>query len=171
IATMLAADLFPRHERDRATPPDDRRRSVSEGSTGVRPVRRRSGCGGQQLRVPVNPAWYLNLLAHPIVTVEVSGERAKCRGRSAEGRERELPYGRLGEQMPGFFVASGGRNARFPIVVLMESGIPEGDRKRAQLAKPGRRTRQRGPFALTNRLSAVTRSVPSLSASATYHAS
>lgn len=88
----------------------------------------------------MNPAWYLNLLAHPIVTVEVSGERAKCRGRSAEGRERELPYGRLGEQMPGFFVASGGRNARFPIVVLMESGIPEGDRKRAQLAKPGRRT-------------------------------
>lgn len=25
-------------------------------------------------RSPMNPAWYLNLVAHPIVTVKVSGE-------------------------------------------------------------------------------------------------
>jgi len=100
---MLAADLFQRHERDRATPPDDRRRSVREAprnATGVYRVRRRSRRGGQPLRVPSESRWYLNLVAHPIVTVEVSGERAKCRARSAEGRERELLYGRVGEQMP-----------------------------------------------------------------------
>jgi deazaflavin-dependent oxidoreductase (nitroreductase family) len=38
---------------------------------------------------PTHPDWYHNLLADPIATVEVDGERLTARARTSEGAERE----------------------------------------------------------------------------------
>ncbi len=38
---------------------------------------------------PKNPAWYLNLQARPIATVEVGAEKFKVRARTARPDERE----------------------------------------------------------------------------------
>lgn len=38
---------------------------------------------------PANPAWFANLVANPIVTVEVGGETFTVRARVTEGEERD----------------------------------------------------------------------------------
>lgn len=36
-----------------------------------------------------NPAWYINLLADPVATIEVGPEKLKVRARTAKGKERD----------------------------------------------------------------------------------
>jgi deazaflavin-dependent oxidoreductase (nitroreductase family) len=43
------------------------------------------------------PAWWLNLQAHPDTTVELKGERRAVRGRAAEGAERDRLWARWSE--------------------------------------------------------------------------
>ena len=38
---------------------------------------------------PAEPAWWLNLQAHPEATVELPGDRFEVRGRAAVGAERD----------------------------------------------------------------------------------
>ena len=38
---------------------------------------------------PTHPDWYLNLMAHPTVTVEADGEQFTARAKVSEGAERE----------------------------------------------------------------------------------
>src|SRR5689334_15213796 len=50
---------------------------------------------------PTHPAWYFNLVAHPVVRVEVDSETFSACATVAEGAERERLYA-LVARVPGF---------------------------------------------------------------------
>ncbi|MGO9207499.1 MAG: nitroreductase family deazaflavin-dependent oxidoreductase [Candidatus Limnocylindrales bacterium] len=68
---------------------------------------------------PTHPAWYQNLLAHPIVTFEVGGETFRARARVTEGEERE----RLIALNPQFNDVQTRTSRVIPVVVLERVGI------------------------------------------------
>jgi len=51
---------------------------------------------------PVNPDWYYNLLAHPLVTVEVGTEQFRAWAEVASEPERTRLYNKMVEMLPGF---------------------------------------------------------------------
>jgi deazaflavin-dependent oxidoreductase (nitroreductase family) len=51
---------------------------------------------------PTNPDWYYNLVAHPLVTVEVGTEIFQVRATVAPEPERTRLYSKMVEMMPGF---------------------------------------------------------------------
>lgn len=52
---------------------------------------------------PAHPAWYLNLLADPVVTVEVAGQVFQARATTIDGGlERDRLYAQHAEVEPGF---------------------------------------------------------------------
>lgn len=67
---------------------------------------------------PTNPSWYHNLLAEPIVTLEVLGERFHARARAAEGEERDRLYRNQAQMMPGFADYQKKTTRKIPVVVL-----------------------------------------------------
>jgi deazaflavin-dependent oxidoreductase (nitroreductase family) len=67
---------------------------------------------------PHHPHWYLNLVANPIVTVEVPGETYQARAVVAEGAERERLYRQQAEAMPNFAEYQGKTDREIPVVIL-----------------------------------------------------
>ena len=67
---------------------------------------------------PANPDWYHNLLANPIVTVELGSERFQARPIVADGQERERLYARYAELMPGIDEHQKKTSRTFPVVIL-----------------------------------------------------
>jgi deazaflavin-dependent oxidoreductase (nitroreductase family) len=67
---------------------------------------------------PTNPAWYYNLLAHPIVTVELGSERFEARASVAEEQDRQRLYARHAEVMPGFAEYPQKTTRQIPVVLL-----------------------------------------------------
>lgn len=51
---------------------------------------------------PTNPSWYYNILANPLVTVEVGTEKFQAHATVAEEPERTRLYNKMVEMMPGF---------------------------------------------------------------------
>lgn len=51
---------------------------------------------------PTHPDWYYNLLAHPLVTVEVGTEQFQVRAAVTSEPERTRLYNKMVEMMPGF---------------------------------------------------------------------
>jgi len=51
---------------------------------------------------PSNPGWYYNLLANPLVTVEVGTEQFQVRAAATAEPERTRLYQKMVESMPGF---------------------------------------------------------------------
>ncbi len=51
---------------------------------------------------PTHPAWYLNLLANPVVTVEVGEETFQARASVAEAGERDRLYAAHAAEHPAF---------------------------------------------------------------------
>lgn len=51
---------------------------------------------------PTNPAWFANLVANPIVTVEADGETYQARALVAEGAERDRLWAQHVAEHPGF---------------------------------------------------------------------
>ncbi len=51
---------------------------------------------------PDNPGWYYNLLAHPVVNVEVGTETYQARAEVTSEPERSRLYAKMEEMMPGF---------------------------------------------------------------------
>jgi deazaflavin-dependent oxidoreductase (nitroreductase family) len=51
---------------------------------------------------PTHPAWYLNLVADPTVTVEAEGETFPARARVTEGDERARLWDRHAAERPSF---------------------------------------------------------------------
>lgn len=51
---------------------------------------------------PTNPDWYYNILAHPLVTVEVGTDQFQARAEVASEPERTRLYQKMVEMMPGF---------------------------------------------------------------------
>ncbi len=65
-----------------------------------------------------NPDWYYNLLANPIVTVEVGTERFQARAVAAEGQERERLYNQMAERLPQFAEYQRNTSRRIPVIIL-----------------------------------------------------
>jgi deazaflavin-dependent oxidoreductase (nitroreductase family) len=51
---------------------------------------------------PTNPNWYYNILAHPLVTVEVGIEQFQAQAEIASEPERTRLFNKMAEMMPGF---------------------------------------------------------------------
>ena len=67
---------------------------------------------------PTHPAWYLNLLAHPLVTVELGTERFQARAIPAEGDEYERLYAQHAKEMPNFGEYRQKTTRKIPVVIL-----------------------------------------------------
>ncbi len=51
---------------------------------------------------PTNPAWFLNILANPVVTVELGSETYQARASVVEGEERDRLYAAHAAEHPAF---------------------------------------------------------------------
>lgn len=68
---------------------------------------------------PTNPAWYHNLVANPVVTVEAQGDTYQARARIVDGDEEyERLYAEHARKMPGFNDYRRNTTRRIPVIVL-----------------------------------------------------
>jgi deazaflavin-dependent oxidoreductase (nitroreductase family) len=67
---------------------------------------------------PTHPAWYHNLLANPIVTVEVGREKFTARATPVEGAERRRLYDAQAALRPAFARYERMTTREIPVVVL-----------------------------------------------------
>lgn len=67
---------------------------------------------------PTHPDWYHNLIANPIVTVEVGVEQFRARATVAEEEERTRLFNQMAAQMPGFAEYQRKVERLIPVVVL-----------------------------------------------------
>jgi deazaflavin-dependent oxidoreductase (nitroreductase family) len=67
---------------------------------------------------PTNPAWYGNLVAHPVVMVEVGGETFEARARVTEGAERDRLFAAHAAAHPTFAEYQKRTSRVIPVVVL-----------------------------------------------------
>jgi deazaflavin-dependent oxidoreductase (nitroreductase family) len=67
---------------------------------------------------PHNPSWYHNLVAHPVVTVELGGEKYQARASVAEGAERDRLFKQQADQLPIFDEYQKKTARRIPVIVL-----------------------------------------------------
>lgn len=65
-----------------------------------------------------HPDWYYNLVAHPVVTVEVGAERYSAQASVAEGQERERLYQQHATLMPHFAGFQKKTRRQIPVVIL-----------------------------------------------------
>src|SRR5512133_2477959 len=67
---------------------------------------------------PTNPDWYYNLLANPLVTMEVGTEKIKARAEVASEPERTRLYEKMVEMMPGFADYRQKTTRQIPVITL-----------------------------------------------------
>ena len=67
---------------------------------------------------PTNPDWYYNLLANPVLTVELGTEKFQARATIAEGEERERLFAHHAELMPGFAEYRQKTTRQIPVIIL-----------------------------------------------------
>jgi deazaflavin-dependent nitroreductase family protein len=67
---------------------------------------------------PTHPSWYHNLVAHPDVTVEVSGDKFKARADLPQGDEYERLYAQHAGINPTFHEYRQKTSRTIPVVVL-----------------------------------------------------
>jgi deazaflavin-dependent oxidoreductase (nitroreductase family) len=72
------------------------------------------------------PAWWLNLQAHPEVTVDLAGGRRSVRGRAAEGEERSRLWDRWREIDTNLDDFAARRSGETAVVILEPSPEPKG---------------------------------------------
>ncbi|HEY5731811.1 MAG TPA: nitroreductase family deazaflavin-dependent oxidoreductase [Anaerolineales bacterium] len=70
------------------------------------------------LGVNNNPAWWMNLKADPITTIQIGGEQYTVRAREAEGEEREKLWNMMVEKSPDYESYRRGTSRHIPVVVL-----------------------------------------------------
>ena len=68
---------------------------------------------------PENPAWYLNLLAHPEVTVELGDETFPVRATVLDGAERDEIYAEQAAVQPQFAEYQKKTDRLIPVVELV----------------------------------------------------
>jgi len=73
---------------------------------------------GSRGGAPTHPAWYRNLVANPIVTVELPGETFEAKAGTIEGPERERIWSAQKEIMPAFAEYEAKTDRQIPVVVL-----------------------------------------------------
>ena len=67
---------------------------------------------------PSNPAWFHNLVQHPLVTVEIDGERYEAVARVADPVERRRLYDQHAALHPGFLDYEAKTSRVIPVIVL-----------------------------------------------------
>jgi len=67
---------------------------------------------------PTNPAWFHNLVANPVVTVEVGPDKFQARASVPEGEERDRLFNAQAALMPNFAEYQEKTTRRIPVVVL-----------------------------------------------------
>lgn len=67
---------------------------------------------------PKHPEWYLNLLAHPEVTVEVGSEKFATTARILSGNEREQAFRRAVEVFPPYAGYQKNTAREIPVIAL-----------------------------------------------------
>ena len=67
---------------------------------------------------PTHPSWYLNLLANPVVAVELGGEKFRARATVIQGPERDRLYAAHGANFPGFLEYQQKTTRVIPVIVL-----------------------------------------------------
>jgi deazaflavin-dependent oxidoreductase (nitroreductase family) len=67
---------------------------------------------------PTNPDWYYNLVAHPLVTIEVGTETFRVHAAVAEEPERTRLYNKMAEMMPSFDDYRKKTTRKIPVLVL-----------------------------------------------------
>jgi deazaflavin-dependent oxidoreductase (nitroreductase family) len=76
-----------------------------------------------------NPAWYHNLLAHPIVTIEVGTAVLEAVARVATGAERDALFDRYASDQPQLISYQAMAIQEVPMIVLTPSrALPEASR-------------------------------------------
>ena len=73
---------------------------------------------GSKGGAPKHPAWYLNLVANPDVSVQVKSDRFEARARIAEGDDREVLWASIVEAAPQFEEYQNGLERQIPVVIL-----------------------------------------------------
>jgi deazaflavin-dependent oxidoreductase (nitroreductase family) len=71
---------------------------------------------------PTNPAWYANLVADPVVTVEAGGETFQARAVEATGDERSRLWASHVAQHPGFAEYEQKTTRLIPVIALERMG-------------------------------------------------
>ena len=71
---------------------------------------------------PRNPPWYYNLLAHPVVTVEVGTEKFKARAMQTAGAERQRLFDAQARLMPFFNDYQQKTKRQIPVLTLTRIG-------------------------------------------------
>jgi len=71
---------------------------------------------------PRHPHWYRNLVAHPEVTVEVSGEAYEATAQVTTGAERDRLFARTIEKYPFFADHQAQIKRKIPVVALVRAG-------------------------------------------------
>lgn len=67
---------------------------------------------------PTHPDWYFNILANPLVTVEVGTEKFQAHAAVSEEPERNRLYDQMVEMMPGFDEYRRKTTRVIPVIVL-----------------------------------------------------
>jgi deazaflavin-dependent oxidoreductase (nitroreductase family) len=67
---------------------------------------------------PINPDWYHNILAHPLVTVEVGTEQFQVMATISVEPERTRLYDKMVEAMPGFAGYQQKTTRVIPVIIL-----------------------------------------------------
>ncbi|QYC44955.1 Putative nitroreductase [Nonomuraea coxensis DSM 45129] len=65
-----------------------------------------------------HPAWYHNLRAHPVATVEVGTDTFQAKAVPVEGEERDQLYARMVAVAPGFAEYERKTSRRIPVLAL-----------------------------------------------------
>lgn len=67
---------------------------------------------------PTHPAWYLNLVAEPVVDVQVADRKFRARARTADGAERDAIWRRMAAIYPPYVDYQARTERVIPVVVL-----------------------------------------------------
>jgi deazaflavin-dependent oxidoreductase (nitroreductase family) len=67
---------------------------------------------------PTNPDWYYNILAHPLVTVEVGTEQFQAQATITSEPERTRLYNKMIEMMPSFAEYKQKTTRVIPVITL-----------------------------------------------------
>ncbi|ARZ66528.1 cation-binding protein [Streptomyces albireticuli] len=73
---------------------------------------------GSNLGAPAHPAWYHNLLAHPLVRVELGTEEFEAVAVPAEGARRDRLFARVTRAEPGYAAYQERTSRLLPVVAL-----------------------------------------------------
>ncbi|MET8676636.1 nitroreductase/quinone reductase family protein [Streptomyces sp. NPDC004647] len=85
---------------------------------------------GSNMGAPRNPAWYHNVLAHPLVRVEIGTEEFEAIAVPAEGTRRDQLFEHVVREVPGYADYQNSTTRTLPVVVLERSEPEAGESRR-----------------------------------------